>query len=112
MPTRLICCVSLPPTTVSSGPIYDFANEHEEFAIDAICALTDYYFQGIVGLQQEEEKAVVELWSQAAKLGSSDAHYQQGSVYDEMRDMKKARSHLRPRLWLWLDTKPQDTTLE
>jgi len=31
MPIRLICCVSLPPATISSVPIYDFsiANENE-----------------------------------------------------------------------------------
>jgi TPR repeat protein len=32
MPTLLICCVSLPPATISSVPIYYYANEHEEVA--------------------------------------------------------------------------------
>jgi hypothetical protein len=32
MPDTLICCKSLPPATISSVPIYDFANEHEELA--------------------------------------------------------------------------------
>ena len=29
MPSSLICCVSLPPATISSVPIYDFANANE-----------------------------------------------------------------------------------
>jgi hypothetical protein len=33
MPEKLICCVSLPPATISSVPIYDFAIAHEELAI-------------------------------------------------------------------------------
>ena len=30
MPIRLICCISLPPATISSVPIYDFAEANEE----------------------------------------------------------------------------------
>ena len=32
MPDRLICCVSLPPATIMSVPIYDFAEANEELA--------------------------------------------------------------------------------
>jgi len=32
MPIRLICCISLPPATISSVPIYDFAEANEELA--------------------------------------------------------------------------------
>jgi UDP-glucose 4-epimerase len=32
MPEKLICCASLPPATISSVPIKDFADEHEELA--------------------------------------------------------------------------------
>ena len=32
LPSRLICCVSLPPATVSSVPIHDFAIANEELA--------------------------------------------------------------------------------
>lgn len=32
MPILSVCCVSLPPATISSVPIYDFAIAHEEFA--------------------------------------------------------------------------------
>ena len=30
MPSKLICCMSLPPATVSSVPIYDYAMANEE----------------------------------------------------------------------------------
>jgi TPR repeat protein len=36
MPTKLICCVSLPPATILSVPIYDFAMAHEELANEAM----------------------------------------------------------------------------
>ena len=32
MPNELICCISLPPATISSVPIRDFANANEELA--------------------------------------------------------------------------------
>ena len=32
MPIKLICCISLPPATISSEPIYDFAIANEELA--------------------------------------------------------------------------------
>ena len=32
MPTKLICCVSLPPATIMSVPVYDFAMANEEMA--------------------------------------------------------------------------------
>ena len=35
LPSRLICCVSLPPATISSVPIYDFAGANEELADEA-----------------------------------------------------------------------------
>ena len=36
MPTKLICCVSLPTATISSVPIYDFAKANEELAKKAM----------------------------------------------------------------------------
>ena len=33
MPARLICCISLPPATISSVPIYDFGIAHEEMVL-------------------------------------------------------------------------------
>jgi TPR repeat protein len=32
MPIKLVCCVSLPPATISSVPIYDFVGENKELA--------------------------------------------------------------------------------
>jgi hypothetical protein len=32
MPKTMICCISLPPATVSSQPIYDFAEANKELA--------------------------------------------------------------------------------
>jgi hypothetical protein len=122
MPGKLICCISLPPATIMSVPIFDFAQENEELASKAtkeyysccgksICrgclysfvksgnigkcpfcnsdlrgktdeehikelmkrvevndagamyVLGNYCYNGIVGLQQDREKAI-ELWKQ------------------------------------------------
>jgi tetratricopeptide (TPR) repeat protein len=40
MPRRLICCVSLPPATILSVPIYDFAIAHQELLDEE----TEQYF--------------------------------------------------------------------
>jgi hypothetical protein len=32
MPMKMICCISLPPATIMSVPIYDFAIANEELA--------------------------------------------------------------------------------
>jgi len=58
----------------------------------AMFALGCYYSQGINGLQQDRAKAM-ELWTQAARLGSSKAHYQLGVLYYQTGDMKKAKFH-------------------
>jgi TPR repeat protein len=58
----------------------------------AILALGNYYYHGQYGLQQDLAKAM-ELWKQAAKLGSSKAHYELGVYYDEGGDLKKAKFH-------------------
>jgi hypothetical protein len=36
----LICCISLPPATILSVPIYDYATAHEELANEA----TDFFY--------------------------------------------------------------------
>ena len=41
MPEHLICCVSLPPATVSSVPIFNFAQVHEGLADKA----TEVYYE-------------------------------------------------------------------
>jgi hypothetical protein len=32
MPKKMVCCASLPSATISSVPIYDFADAHKELA--------------------------------------------------------------------------------
>ena len=55
MPIRMICCVSLPPATISSVPIYDFAIANDKLVNlgtenyfpccgKSICAGCDYSF--------------------------------------------------------------------
>ena len=34
MPLKLICCVSLPPATISSLPIYEFSIANEELSLE------------------------------------------------------------------------------
>ena len=58
----------------------------------AIYVLGSNYFHGKLGLQQDLAKGV-ELWTQAAKLGSSDAHFSLGNIYDKRGDLKKAKFH-------------------
>ena len=150
MPMKLLCCISLPPATLSSVPIIDFAKANEELVDEltetyysccgkstcggclysvsisgkaqcpfcnsdqdnktdegrveemmkrveandagAMFALGTYYSQGLNGLQQDDAKAK-QLWTQAATLGSSNAHYQLGVFYYQTGDMKKAKFH-------------------
>jgi hypothetical protein len=58
----------------------------------AIYLLGSYYHHGQYGLQQDLVKGA-ELWKQAAKLGSSKAHYNLGNFYDDGGDSKKAKFH-------------------
>jgi tetratricopeptide (TPR) repeat protein len=151
MPNQLIACISLPPATISSVPISDYAeandmlakveaeayfpccgksvccgciqsfyesriikcpycktqgtNKTNEKAVDelkkrveandasAILVLGNSYRSGLFGLQHDREKAI-ELWKQAAKLGSSQAHYHLGNVeFHEEGNSKRAQIH-------------------
>ena len=58
----------------------------------SICKLANDYYLGAIGLLQDQAKAI-ELWKQAAKLGSSQAHYHFGNSYREGGDLKKAKFH-------------------
>jgi TPR repeat protein len=58
----------------------------------AMYELGNNYYHGQKGLQQDGEKAMG-LWKQAAKLGSSQAHFQLGAYYDDGGDLKKAKFH-------------------
>jgi len=151
MPTKLISCMTLPPATISSVPIYDYEVTNEDLASKAakvyysccgksICrgcvysfmqsgniekcpfckadhvnktdeervdelmkrvevtdagsmmVLGSYHSHGQLGLQQDREKAM-ELWKQAAELGSSLAQYHLGIYYDAGGDLTKAKFH-------------------
>jgi TPR repeat protein len=58
----------------------------------AMYVLGSHYYNGKLGLQQDLAKAV-ELWKQAAKLGSNQAHFFLGVCYLEGGDMKKEKFH-------------------
>ena len=59
----------------------------------AIYVLGSYYYQGDLGLLQDREKAK-ELWTQAVRLGHSQAHFYLGRKYrEEEGDLKKAKLH-------------------
>jgi TPR repeat protein len=59
---------------------------------EAMYVLGGHFQEGQFRLQQNEERAM-ELWKQAAKLGSSKAHYELGVYYNEGGDSKKAKIH-------------------
>jgi TPR repeat protein len=151
MPAELICCISLPPATVTSVPIDDFAEANGELAsmstdtyysccgksickgciysfcksgndekcpfckadiigktdgetveefikrvevndAGAIYVLGNHYHHGQLGLLRDRERAM-ELWSQAAVLGFSHAHFHLGVYYREGGDSKKSKFH-------------------
>ena len=151
MPYSLICCISLPPATILSVPIHDYAIANNEELNDkvmeryytccgkSICVgcdysfakagnigacpfcnsnqdkteeeqveeimkrvavndaasillLAGYYYQGSLGLQQDQTKAM-ELFTTAAKLGFSKGHFNLGNIYYEGGNMKKAKFH-------------------
>jgi hypothetical protein len=151
MPVKLIACMTLPPATITSVPICDFADandgvanlasetyysccgksicggcihsiiksgnngtcpfcnsdrgtqtEEEKIAemmkrveandASAIYVLGNSYYYGQLGLLQDRDKAM-ELWTRAAKLGSSKAHYQLGCTYDAEGNSKKEKFH-------------------
>ena len=58
----------------------------------AIYFLGNSYCHGDLGLLQDRERAM-ELWKQAAALGSSKAYYQLGCIYREGGDLKKSKFH-------------------
>ena len=69
--------------------------------------LGNNYHDGEEGLQQNRERAK-ELWTQAAEIGSSCAHFQLGIYAHEGGDQRRPGSTTRPSLWL--DTKMQEAT--
>ena len=59
----------------------------------SIYMLASSYYQGLHGLQRDEERAI-ELFTKSAELGYSKAHYNLGLLYHEWGNMKKAKFHL------------------
>jgi TPR repeat protein len=155
MSAEIISCISLPPATIMSVPVYDFMmspnaaalldrqteeyysccgksvckgctisfnksgnigtcphckaekrmdKTDEEWVAElmkrvevnndacAMCVIARYYHHGAGGLQQDKERAK-KLWTQAAELGSSDAHFHLGRYYDVWGDSKKSKFH-------------------
>jgi TPR repeat protein len=58
----------------------------------AIYLMGGHYYRGQLGLLRDRWKAL-ELWTRAAKLGSSQAHCHLGDIYCERGDLKKAKFH-------------------
>jgi TPR repeat protein len=151
MPAKVLCCISLPPATVTSVPIRNVAIENKKMAdqvsfeyyeccgksicrgcmysfcksgnfekcpfckteregktnkeaieqimkrveakdAGAMFILGTFYFHGKRGLQQDLAKGV-ELWTQAANLGFSQAHYDLGVFCEKGGHSKKMMSH-------------------
>jgi tetratricopeptide (TPR) repeat protein len=69
---------------------------------NATCHLANHYYFGIMGLQQDRDKAI-DLWKQAAKLGSGKAHCCLGNEYSQMRDLKKAKLYYEPAAMAGID---------
>jgi TPR repeat protein len=59
----------------------------------AICEMGTCYYNGLLGFQQDETKAI-EQWMRAAELGFSKAHGHLGNIYHEGGDMRKAKFHM------------------
>ena len=58
----------------------------------SICALGNWYFNGENSLPHNTEKAIA-LWTRAAELGYSKAHYSLGCEYHQRGDLKEAKFH-------------------
>jgi TPR repeat protein len=58
----------------------------------AIYVLGNHYYNGAKGLLQDRAKAK-DLWTLAADLGSNQAHFGLGDIYDIGGDLKKANFH-------------------
>ena len=59
----------------------------------AMFVLGSFYEHGQSQFVQQDAKKAIELWTQAAKLGSSSAHFNLGNEYQTGGDSKKARFH-------------------
>jgi len=64
----------------------------------SIAILAKYYYHGILGVQQDQAKAM-ELYARAVKLGLINAICLLADIYHKGGDLKKARFHVEPQLW-------------
>jgi TPR repeat protein len=74
------------------GRVGEFMKRVEANDAGSIHQIGLYYYHGDLGLLQDREKGV-ELWKQAAELGSSKAHFTLGNEYREGGDSKKSKFH-------------------
>jgi TPR repeat protein len=70
--------------------VEDLTKRVEAKDAGAMYVLGSYYQHGQLGLLSDQERAI---WKQAAELGSSQAHFQLGIIYDEGGDSNKAKFH-------------------
>jgi TPR repeat protein len=63
---------------------------------NAMHQLAHYFNKGMGGLLQDQSKAI-ELWKQAAELGSSRLHFYLGDIYDKISRYKECQVPLRGR---------------
>ena len=85
-------CKSDRGTQTEEEKIAEMMKRVEANDASAIYSLGNHYNHGHLGLQQDRTRAM-ELWKQAAELGSSLAHYHLGNEYREGGDLKKAKIH-------------------
>jgi TPR repeat protein len=72
--------------------VEDLMKRVEENDAGATYVLGSYHYHGQYGLRQDEKKAT-ELWTQAAEIGFSKAHFALGEIYHKRGDVKKTKFH-------------------
>ena len=72
--------------------VEDLMKRAETNDAGAMNVLTVYYHHGRGAVQQDQTKSM-ELYTRAAELGSSNAHYHLGIEYHQRGDSKKATFH-------------------
>jgi TPR repeat protein len=86
----LFCKADFLDRTTDEEKVEDMMKRVEVNDAGAMCALALYYYRGQLGLLPDQEKAM-QLYTRAVELGSSQAHFALGSIYDEGGDFKKAK---------------------
>ena len=73
--------------------VEEFIRRVEANDAASMYVLGSHYYHGKLGLLRDQGKAI-ELWKQAAVLGSSKARFELGIIYREGGDSKKGKFHL------------------